>query len=241
MSKKKIVIIGGSGSIGSSIAREISSEKFEPHLIGRNFSSLKKVSEELNCSYEVADVTNTDNLTKALRNCGEDIFGLAYCAGSIDLKPLSSTHENDYIESFKVNALGALIAIKTTRNVLKKNNGSILLFSSIAAKNGFMNHSVISASKGAIEGLTVSLAAELTPEIKVNCIAPSLTETGMTKSIISNKDIKKAIELLHPIPRIGQPTDHSKLASYLLCDHNNWITGQIFNIDGGRSTIRRKG
>ena len=102
MSKKKIVIIGGSGSIGSSIAKEISSEKFEPHLIGRNFSSLKEVSEELNCSYEVADVTNTDNLTKALENCGQDIFGLAYCAGSIDLKPLSSAHEIDYIERFNL-------------------------------------------------------------------------------------------------------------------------------------------
>ena len=240
MSKKKNVIIGGSGSIGSSIAKEISSEKFEPHLIGRNFSSLKKVSEELNCSYEVADVTNTDNLTKALENCGEDIFGLAYCAGSIDLKPLSSAHENDYLESFKVNTLGAITSIKTIKNILKKNNGSILLFSSIAVKNGFMNHTVISSSKGAIEGLTVSLAAELAPEIRVNCIAPSLTETCMTKSITSNDNIKKAIELLHPIPRIGQPNDHRKLASYLLCDNNRCITGQIFNIDGGRSTRRRK-
>ena len=87
----------------------------------------------------------------------------------------------------------------------------------------------------------MSLAAELAPEIRVNCIAPSLTETGMTKSITSNDNVKKAIELLHPIPRIGQPTDHSKLASYLLCDNNSWITGQIFNIDGGRSSLRRKG
>ena len=117
MSKKKVVIIGGSGSIGSSIAREIINEQYEPHLIGRNFSSLKNVSEELSCTYEVADVTNSKDLAKALKNCGEDIFGLAYCAGSIDLKPLSSAHENDYIESFKVNTLGAVTAIKATKDI----------------------------------------------------------------------------------------------------------------------------
>ena len=241
MPKKKIVVIGGSGSIGSSIAREISSEQFEPHLIGRNFSSLKNVSEELNCAYEVADVTNSSNLIKALKNCGDDISGLAYCVGSIDLKPLSSAHENDYIESFKVNTLGAIISIKATKDIIKKNKGSILLFSSIAVKNGFINHSIISTAKAGIEALTISLAAELAPEIRVNCIAPSLTETGMTKSIIANQNIRKAIESLHPIQRIGQPSDHSKLAAYLLSDKSNWITGQIFNIDGGRSTLRLKG
>ena len=148
MSKKKIVIIGGSGSIGSSIAREISSEKFEPHLIGRNFSSLKNVSEELNCAYEVADVTNSSDLTKALKNCGDDISGLAYCAGSIDLKPLSATHENDYIESFKLNTIGAILATQSLQNSLKKNNGSILFFSTIAVKQGFTNHTIVSTSKG---------------------------------------------------------------------------------------------
>ena len=237
MSKKKIVIIGGSGSIGSSIAKEISSDKFEPHLIGRNFSSLKKVSEELNCSYEVADVTNTDNLTKALENCGEDIFGLAYCAGSIDLKPLSSAHENDYIESFKVNALGAITSIKTIKNILKKNNGSILLFSSIAVKNGFMNHTVISSSKGAIEGLTVSLAAELAPEIRVNCIAPSLTKSKIAEPMLKNKLIAEGIAKAHPMKRIGEGKDAAAMAKFLLTDESSWITGQIIGVDGGRSKL----
>ncbi len=241
MSKKKIVIIGGSGSIGSSIAREIIKDEYEPHLIGRNFKSLKKLSDELNCPYNVTDVTKSDDLIKALKNCGDNIFGLAYCAGSINLKSISVAHENDYLESFKVNTLGAIISVKSVKDILKKNKGSVLLFSSIAAKNGFMNHTVISTAKAGIEGLTVSLAAELAPDIRVNCIAPSLTQTGMTKSITSNENIRKAIELLHPIPRIGQPSDHSKLAAFLLNDTSNWITGQIFNIDGGRSTLRKKG
>tara|TARA_B100000029_G_scaffold229219_1_gene226776 strand:+ start:1933 stop:2658 length:726 start_codon:yes stop_codon:yes gene_type:complete len=241
MSKKKIIIIGGSGSIGSSIAKEIIKDEFEPHLIGRNYTSLKKISDELKCPYSVADVTKSKDLTQALKDCGDNIFGLAYCAGSIDLKSLTLAHENDYIESFKVNTLGAIISIKATKDILKKNKGSILLFSSIAAKTGFMNHTIISTAKGGVEALTVSLAAELAPDIRVNCISPSLTDTGMTKSITSNENIRKAIELLHPIPRIGQPSDHSKLAALLLNNSSNWITGQIFNVDGGRSTLRRKG
>ena len=134
-----------------------------------------------------------------------------------------------------------LYAIKTLSDVLKKNNGSIILFSSIAVKQGFANHTIVSTAKGGIEALTVSLAAELAPNIRVNCIAPSLTETGMTKSIVTNPGIRKAIEALHPIPKLGEPSDHSKLASFLLGKSNNWITGQIFHVDGGRSTVRRKG
>ena len=98
MSKNKIVIIGGSGSIGSSIAKEVTKEGFEPYLIGRNSYTLSKVSKKLGCEFAKADVTNTDELKKTLENCGDNIFGLAYCAGSIDLKSLSLVHENDYLE-----------------------------------------------------------------------------------------------------------------------------------------------
>tara|TARA_X000000368_G_scaffold36279_1_gene26486 strand:+ start:4431 stop:5156 length:726 start_codon:yes stop_codon:yes gene_type:complete len=241
MSKKKIVIIGGSGSIGSAIAKEIINEGFEAKLIGRNYYSLEKVSKELGCSFIVADVTNESELKNSLELCGEDIFGLVYCVGSIDIKSISAAHTNDYIDSFKINTIGAITAIKSTKDILLKNNGSVLLFSSVAAKQGFTNHTIISTSKGAIEGLTVSLAAELAPNVRVNCIAPSLTESGMSKPIISNENIKKAIESLHAIPKIGQPNDHSKLAAFLLSESNNWITGQVFNVDGGRSTVRKKG
>ena len=241
MVKKKIVIIGGSGTIGSSIAREIKNEGFEPHLVGRNITSLKSVSSELKCSYEVVDVTNSTKLINCLKNCADDIFGLAYCVGSINLKPLSLANENDYIESFKLNTIGAILSIQSLQNTLKKNNGSILLFSTIAVKQGFINHSIVSTAKGSIEGLTLSLAAELAPEIRVNCIAPSLTESNMSKKILSNDNIKKAIENMHPIPKVGNADDYGKISAFLLGSNNNWITGQIIHIDGGRSTLRKKG
>jgi len=240
MSKGKIIIIGGSGSIGSSIAKEVIDNDFEPHLIGRNFSSLEEMSKKLNCKFDTVDVTDSLKLTKVLESCQENLHGLVYCAGSITLKSLSLAHENDYLESFKVNTLGAINAIKSTKDILKKNNGSILLFSTIAVKQGFTNHSIISTAKGGIEGLTVSLAAELAPNIRVNCIAPSITESKMTKSIISNDGLRKVIESLHPIPKIGEAEDFSKLAAFLLSKSNKWVTGQVIHVDGGRSTIRKK-
>ena len=237
MSKKKIVIIGGSGSIGSSIAKEISSEKFEPHLIGRNFSSLKEVSEELNCSYEVADVTNTDNLTKALENCGEDIFGLAYCAGSIDLKPLRITRSKDFVSSYVLNLVAATDIIRTFQDNLKRNNGSIVMFSTVAAKKGFPNHSIISPAKAAVEGLTVALAAELAPHTRVNCIAPSLTKSKMSTFLLQNLKTIDSISKQHPLKRIGEGFDAANLAKFLLSKNSSWITGQIIGVDGGRATI----
>tara|TARA_Y100000590_G_C15536316_1_gene945178 strand:- start:81 stop:806 length:726 start_codon:yes stop_codon:yes gene_type:complete len=241
MSKSKIVVIGGSGAIGAAISRELIKQDFDVTIIGRNYFSLEKISKEIGCAFMKADVSNAEELKDALNLCGENIFGLVYCVGSINIKSLSSAHENDYIESFKTNTVGAITAVKSIKDVLTKNNGSILLFSSVAARQGFTNHTIISTSKAAIEGLTVSLAAELSPKVRVNCIAPSLTESAMSNSIISNENIKKAIESLHAIPKIGQPEDHSKLAAFLLGKSNTWITGQIFNIDGGRSTVRKRG
>ena len=123
---------------------------------------------------------------------------------------------------------------------LTKNQGSILLFSSIAVQQGFINHSIISTAKGAIEGLTLALAAELSPNIKINCIAPSLTDAKMSQNLIKNINIKKAIENMHPIPKIGEGKDFSYIGAYLLSEKNKWITGQILHIDGGRSTLRIK-
>ena len=150
------------------------------------------------------------------------------------------TKDDEFLDSFKVNTLGAVNAIKLNQDALSKNNGSILLFSTIAVKQGFTNHAIVSTAKGAIEGLTLSLAAEFAPKIKVNCIAPSLTDAKMTQKLVSNENIRKAIENMHPIPKIGTGDDFSDIGSYLLSEKNNWITGQIFHIDGGRSTLRIK-
>ena len=240
MSLKKIIILGGSGSIGSSIAEEIKNNGYEPILIARNKNDLEVISKKLNCQYYECDVIETEKLNSIIESFDNSIYGIAYCVGSINLKPLKLTKDSDFIESFKVNTLGAINAIKASQVSLIANKGSILLFSTVAVRQGFVNHAVISSSKGAIEGLTLSLAAELAPHVRVNCIAPSLTDAKMSQNLIKNETIKKAIENMHPIPKIGEGNDFSDISAYLLSEKNKWITGQILHIDGGRSSLRVK-
>jgi len=240
MPSKKIIILGGSGAIGSSIAKELIQKNYAPILISKNKDDIKLIAKKLDCQYYVCDVLNTEKLTQTIQEIGDEIFGLAYCVGSINLKPFKLAKENNFLESYKINTLGAINAIKAAQESLLKNNGSILLFSSIAVQQGFINHSIISTAKGAIEGLTLSLAAEFAPKIRVNCIAPSLTDSKMSQNMIKNENIKKAIGAMHPIPKIGEGSDFAELGSYLLSENNKWITGQILHIDGGRSTLRIK-
>ena len=240
MSRKKILILGATGSIGSALAREIN-KSYEPVLIARNIDDLEMLSKELNCKYHICDVLETHNLTNLIESFGDEIFGLAYCVGSINLKPLKLAKEEDFLESYKINTVGAINSIKAAQTSIIKNNGSILLFSTIAVRQGFINHTVIATAKAAIEGLTLSLAAELAPKVRVNCIAPSLTDSKMSQNIIKNINIKKAIETMHPIQKIGNGEDFAEISSYLLSENNKWITGQIIHIDGGRSTLRIKG
>ena len=240
MSEKKILVFGGSGSIGKSLALKLKQDNYSPIILSRNENELKNISSEINCQYRVCDVLDTEKIKEISEEFKDEVFGIAYCVGSINLKPLKITKDEDFIDSFKINTLGAINVIKLNQKNLENNNGSILLFSTIAVKQGFTNHSIISTAKGAIEGLTLSLAAEFAPKIRVNCIAPSLTDAKMTQNLISNVTIKKAIENMHPLPKIGTGEDFSDIGSFLLSDKNSWITGQILHIDGGRSTLRIK-
>ena len=240
MSNKNILVFGGSGSIGKALAAKLKENNYNPIILSRNEEELKKISSEIKCEYRVCDVLNTNNIEVVSQEFKDELFGIAYCVGSINLKPLKITKDEDFINSFKINTLSAINVIKMNQDSLAKNNGSILLYSTIAVKQGFINHTVVSTAKGAIEGLTLSLAAEFAPKIRVNCIAPSLTDAKMTQKLISNENIKKAIENMHPLPKIGSGEDFSDIGSFLLSEKNSWITGQIFHIDGGRSTLRIK-
>ena len=238
--KNKMLIFGGTGTIGFSIAKSLKEYGYSPIIISRNKEDLINKSREIKCDYEVCDVLETNQIEEISKKYHEDVAGLAYCVGSINLRPLKITNDVDFIDSFKINTLGAINAFKINLSSLINNNGSVLFFSTIAVQQGFINHSIVASCKGAIEGLTLSLAAEFAPKIRVNCIAPSLTDSKMSQKMVSNETIRKAIENMHPIPKIGQGNDFGDLSSFLLSKKNNWITGQIFHIDGGRSTLRIK-
>jgi len=137
----------------------------------------------------------------------------------------------------KLNLYSAVELIKAYQDSLRKNKGSIVLFSTVAAQRGFTNHSIIASAKAAIEGLTVSLAAEFAPNIRVNCIALSLTNSKIAQPMLKNEAIAQGIAKAHPLKRLGEGKDGAGLAKYLLSDESSWVTGQIIAVDGGRSKL----
>ena len=236
--KKKYVILGATGAIGSSLANQLNNDQLDCHLVGRNEDELKKIADKLNYTYSVCDVLKlgfVDNLKKDLE--GMEIQGIAYCIGSIDIKPFKLTKANDFVSSYVLNVVAVTDVIRAFQEKLKNNKGSIVLFSTVAAKKGFSNHSIISPAKAAIEGLTVALAAEFAPNIRVNCIAPSLTKSKIASSVLKNQTIEEAIAKMHPLKRLGEGDDSANLANFLLTTKSSWITGQIIGVDGGRSNI----
>ena len=234
----KKVILGATGSIGSTLAKSLIKSGDEVHLVGRDEASLSNLANELNSSYTTCDMLEENFADKILSDLGETpINGLAYCVGSIDLKPLKLIKKSDFMQSFNLNLISATEIIKSTSDNLKQNKGSIVLFSTVAVKRGFANHSIVASAKGAIEGLTVSLAAEFAPNIRVNCIAPSLTKSKISNFLLKNEKIAEGIAKMHPLKRLGEGKDSSSVAHFLLSENSSWITGQIFGVDGGRSSL----
>ena len=234
----KYIIFGATGAIGSNLAKQLHETKNKIHLISRDLKKLKDLSSKLNSDYTVLDMTNDDISRKLKENFDNiNISGIAYCVGSIDLKPLRLAKKEDFQRCLELNFFPIIEIINALQDNLKKNRASIVLFSTVAVKKGFPNHSVIASTKGAIEGLTVSLAAEFAPYIKVNCIAPSLTNSNISESILKNKIIAQGIAKAHPMKRIGEGKDVASMAKFLLTEESSWITGQIIGVDGGRSSI----
>ena len=234
--KKKYLIFGATGSIGSSLAEQLKNSGHDIHLIARNENEVKTISEKLECNYTVADVLE-DGFVEKVKADADDVKGIAYCVGSIDLKPLKLVTEQDFNKCMKLNLYSAVEAIKGYQESLKKNKGSIVLFSTVAAQRGFTNHAIIASAKAAVEGLTVSLAAEFSPNIRVNCVAPSLTKSKIAEPMLKNNLIAEAIAKAHPLKRLGEGKDSAALAKFLITEESSWVTGQIIAVDGGRSKL----
>jgi len=236
--KKKYLIFGATGSIGSSLANQLYNEKKDCHLVSRNREEVEIIAKKLNYTFSICDVLRMDFTKKLSEELADiEILGIAYCVGSIDIKPFKLTKASDFVSSYVLNLVGVTEIIRNFQENLNRNNASIVLFSTVAAKKGFTNHSIISSAKSGVEGLTVALAAEFDHNIRVNCIAPSLTKSKMAKNVIKNSKIEESIAKLHPLKRIGEGADAANLANFLLSKNSSWITGQIIGVDGGRATI----
>ena len=234
----KKVILGATGSIGSTLAKSLVKSGDEVHLVARDEASLSSLANELNSSFTTCDMLEENFTDQILSDLdGTPINGLAYCVGSIDLKPLKLIKKSDFMQAFNLNLVSAAETIKTLADNLKKNRGSIVLFSTVAVKQGFPNHAIVSSAKGAVEGLTLALAAEFAPNIRVNCIAPSLTKSKISDFLLKNEKMAESIAKMHPMKRLGEGSDSSSIAKFLLSEESSWVTGQIFGVDGGRSSV----
>jgi NAD(P)-dependent dehydrogenase (short-subunit alcohol dehydrogenase family) len=178
-----------------------------------------------------------DGFIDKIKSDINDIKGLAYCVGSIDLKPLKISSESDFNKCMKLNLYSAVELIKGYQDSLKKNKGSIVLFSTVAAQRGFTNHSIIASAKAAVEGFAVSIAAEFAPDIRVNCVALSLINSKIAQPILRNTALAQGIAKAHPLKRIGEGKDGAALAKFLLTEESSWVTGQVIAVDGGRSKL----
>ena len=243
-----VLVFGATGGIGAALSRRLRARGATPFLVARDPGRLEALASELGgAPFHAADATDTAASRAAVAAAGPSLAGFAFCIGSIPLKPLSRLTEADFLDAFRLNTVAAALAVQAAAPALASSGGNdasppgVVLFSSVAARAGFPNHAAIAAAKAGVEGLALTLAAELAPAVRVNCVAPSLTRTRIAEPMTKSPQMADAIAKLHPLPRLGEPDDPAALADFLLSDAAGWITGQVIGVDGGRSTVRSKG
>lgn len=227
---KNILLIGGSYGIGLALAKELQ-EKNNVFIASRTNEELVN----LKITHIPFDVS-TDSLDTS--KVPEVIDGLVYLPGSINLRPFKGLKIEAFESDLQINFIGMVKVIQALLpNLIASNQSSIVLFSSVAASMGMPFHTSVAASKGAIEGFAKALAAEYAPKIRVNVIAPSLTDTPLADKFLNNDVKKEKSSERHPLKRFGQPEDIAQMASFLLSKKSSWMSGQILHVDGGMSTL----
>ena len=227
---KNILLIGGSQGIGLAIATALEN-KNNVYVASRTSENL----EQLNVTHIPFDVL-TDTLDISLLPAVID--GLVYCPGSINLRPFRGLKLETFESDMQINFFSMVKVIQSILPQLTASNqSSIVLFSSVAASMGMPFHTSVAAAKGAIEGFAKALAAEYAPKIRVNVIAPSLTNTPLADKFLNNETKQEKSAERHPLKRFGQPEDLAQMASFLLSQNSSWISGQIMHVDGGMSTL----
>ena len=228
--KKNILIIGGSSGIGLEIVRQLHDEH-NVYVANRTNESLSNFKHE----FIKVDITEETIDPSFLP---ESLDGLVYCPGTINLRPFRGLKPETFISDFNINVMGAIKNIQAVlKNLNQSKHSSIVLFSTVAVQTGMPFHSSIAASKGAIEGLARSLAAEFAPKISVNAIAPSIVDTPLSDKFLNNEaKMERAIER-HPLKKIGSPSELAKTAVFLLTN-SSWITGQVIRVDGGIGNLK---
>lgn len=233
MSDSNILIVGASKGIGLELTRQLQGKGLRVYGIARKESDdLKSLG--IPCIY-----IDVESESPAPESLPEKLSGVVYCPGSITLKPFSGLRPENFLSDFQINVMGAVRVLQAALPALKRGKpSSVVLFSTVAVAQGLPYHASVASAKGALEALTRSLASEWAPEIRVNCIAPSLTQTSLASKLLSTEEKIEQAAQRHPLKRIGQPADIAHAAAFLLSPESGWISGQVIGVDGGLSTLR---
>jgi 3-oxoacyl-[acyl-carrier protein] reductase len=239
------VILGGSGGIGSAVARNLVGGGAKVALAARGVERLESLAAELgNATTDVVDATDmgaVENFVRSTADANQGVDGIVNCVGSILLKAAHQTKEDEWRHTIAANLDSAFATVRAGAKVMGRSGGSIVLMSSSAARVGLPSHEAIAAAKAGVIGLARSAAATYAGKgIRVNAVAPGLVDTPMSAGITSNELMLKASTAMHPLGRIGTPEEVASVITWLLSDAAGWVTGQVIGIDGGLGTIRGK-
>lgn len=230
---KNYLVIGASSGIGRALALSLAASG---HKVYGTYNKTIVENDAQGIEYHALDVNADETVLDFLP---DSLDGVAYCPGSIRLRPFHRIKPAEFMADYELQLIGAVKVIQAVLPRLKKaDKASVVLFSTVAVQSGFNFHSLVGASKGAVEGLTRSLAAELVPTIRVNCIAPSLTDTPLAEALLNSDAKREANAKRHPLQRVGQSEDIAEMAAFLLGDKSTWITGQVMHVDGGMSSVK---
>lgn len=232
MENKNFLIVGGSYGIGSGIVEILAAQKANVYVASRTNDALPSLP---NVHHQTIDILEED----IQLDLPETLHGVVYCPGSANFKPFRSAKPNHFREAMEINLIGAVKVLQLTQKILSKTeNASVLLFSTVAVGQGMPYHATVASAKGAVEGLVKTLAAEWAPKVRVNCIAPSLTDTPLVGRLLATDEKREASGKRHPLQRVGTIQDMAEAACFLLSEKSGWITGQVIGVDGGMSNLR---
>ena len=241
--RKVVWIIGGSGGIGSNLARRMSDNGWKVIISARNIENLNQVSDGRSIDSLIVDATNADDVQEKAKQINEtygSLDAVVNSVGSIFLRPLHATSSEQFMETINQNLVTSFNVIRATAKIMMRGNGGrIVLFSSAAASLGMPNHAAISAAKAGVEGLARAAASDYAKRgIRVNVISPGLVDTPLSSHLLASEQSRKISEDMHPVGKIGEPDDIASVAEWLITSAPEWMTGDIIPVDGGLTNLK---